>query len=101
MNSIAEVKPSSDSQGFSVRPGLHYFLTICIGRLVFDLFWGARVYDCLSSGNAYDCRYDIDRLKEMGALEIPSRAWSILHSLMIVLADPLVWLASFTIYAPI
>jgi hypothetical protein len=43
---------------FSDRPVLHYVLAICITSIIVAFVLSLRTYDCLSSGNTYDCSYD-------------------------------------------
>jgi hypothetical protein len=66
---VSQVKVSS---AFSDHPVRHYFLTIGIVCLLYDLYWGAGAYSCLASGNSYDCVYDLGRLRELG-MAVPSQ----------------------------
>jgi hypothetical protein len=43
---------------FSNRPMLHYFLAISLTSIVAAFIFSFRTYDCLNSGNTYDCSYD-------------------------------------------
>jgi hypothetical protein len=79
---LEPIKPQSNAHEFSVRPGLHYFLTICFMTLIVDVHAGANVYSCLSIGNDAYCTSDIGRLKELGVFEIPSPVSLILPVLL-------------------
>jgi hypothetical protein len=43
---------------FSNRPTLHYFLAISITSIVAAFILSFRTFDCLNSGNTYDCEYE-------------------------------------------
>jgi len=102
MNSTNEIRLKSVSPSFSDFPGSHYILTICIMVLVCDLFWGRHIYDCLSSGNDYECTYDFIRLQELGGTVSISQTFLILDSLLITLSWNLVQLPMFLIiFAPV
>jgi hypothetical protein len=91
MNSVSEIKPKSDLPAFSDFPGFHYILTICIVLLVCDLYWSGRTYYCLSSGNDYECHYDVIRLQALGQVSV-SQTFLILNSLLLTLLHNLVQL---------
>lgn len=59
MNSESNTVARSELRLFSERPVLHYFLAIIITSIAASFFFSFRIYGCLSSGNAYDCRYDL------------------------------------------
>jgi hypothetical protein len=102
MNSTDEIRPKSDTPGFSDFPGLHYILTICIVLLVCDVYSGGRTYSCLSRGNDYGCTYDVDKLQVMGGGVTVSQTFLILDSLLITLLRDLLLLPlSLITFAPV
>lgn len=60
MNSESKTVARSASHLFSDRPLLHYFLAIIITSIALSLFLSFRTYECLHSGNDYDCKYSPD-----------------------------------------
>jgi hypothetical protein len=60
MNSESNTVARSASRLFSDRALLHYFLAIIITSIAASLFLSFRTYECLHSGNDYDCKYSPD-----------------------------------------
>jgi hypothetical protein len=60
MNLESNTVARSASRLFSDRPLLHYFLAIIITSIALSLFLSFRAYECLHSGNEYDCKYSPD-----------------------------------------
>jgi hypothetical protein len=52
---------------FSDRPILHYILAIGITSIMVAFVLSFRTYDCLNSGNTYDCSYDPDSPAMIGS----------------------------------
>jgi hypothetical protein len=66
MSSSFEIESASHSPGFWDSAGVRYIVTICLVLLVGDLYLIVHTYNCLSSGNDYECTYDVGRLRELG-----------------------------------
>ena len=69
---------------FSNRPMLHYFLAISLTSIVAAFILSFRTYDCLNSGNAYDCRYDPGSPAMVGGGLGAPNILSILHTTLLI-----------------
>jgi hypothetical protein len=67
MNLESNTFARSASRLFSDRPLLHYFLAIIITSIAASFFFSFRIYECLHSGNDYECKYDLSQPVFSGA----------------------------------
>lgn len=69
---------------FSNRPMLHYFLAISLTSIVAAFALAFRTYDCLNSGNAYDCSYDPGSPAMVGSGVSAPNIFSILRATLLI-----------------
>jgi hypothetical protein len=91
MNSSSEIRAQSDPPQFSDRPLFHYFMAICITAFAGYFFSAHRIYGCLSSGNDWECTYNLTAMGVEGSNA--SQTFLILDSLFLAALSHLMALA--------
>jgi hypothetical protein len=96
MNSESNTVARSELRSFSDRPLLHYFLAIIITSIAANFFFSFRIYECLRSGNNYECTYDLSAPVFSGATP-PDLPWVLRTTTLISVYGSLFWILSFVI----
>jgi hypothetical protein len=69
---------------FSSRPMLHYFLAISLTSIVVAFVLSFRTYNCLHSGNTYNCSYDPGSPAVVGSGASDPNIFSILRATLLI-----------------
>jgi hypothetical protein len=96
MNSESNTVARSELRSFSDRPLLHYFLAIIITSIAANFFFSFRIYECLRSGNNYECTYDLSAPVFSG-LSPPDVPSVLRGTALISVYGSLFWILSFVI----
>jgi hypothetical protein len=95
MGSNSAIEAPSEPQRFSDHPLLHYFMAICITVFAEYFFAAHQIYGCLSSGNDWECTYDVTAIGGEGANA--SQTFLILDSLLLAALSALIVLLIFLV----